>query len=131
MITHPTFDLGAHGDSHIRFPGGKVVFLKGDPGDCAYVVKRGAIEIRDHGRVLETVGPGGIFGEMAVIDSEPRSASAVAAGPTDLVVIDRSTFEALVREVPDFAVTVIRLISRRLRASNAVHAASDDRLAAV
>jgi CRP-like cAMP-binding protein len=131
MNPHPDFDLGPHGETHIHFPDSAVVFLKGDRGDCAYVVKRGKIEIRDHGRVLETLGPGGIFGEMAVIDSEPRSASAVTVGPTDLVVVDRATFDALVREVPDFAVNVMRLVSRRLRAANAAHGPSEDRRAPV
>jgi CRP-like cAMP-binding protein len=119
MIPHPALELGAHADAHVHFPDGKVVFLKGDPGDCAYVVKSGLIEIRDHGRVLEALGPGGIFGEMSLIDQEPRSASAVAVGPTDLIVIPGPTFDALIREVPDFAVTVMRLVSRRLRAANA------------
>jgi CRP-like cAMP-binding protein len=121
-------DLSAHGDSVVHVPGGKVIFLKGAAGDHAYVVKSGKVEIREGGRVLETLGPGGIFGEMAMIDAGPRSASAVAVGPTDLVVIDHATFAALVREVPDFAITVMRLMARRLRATTAALPAAEDRL---
>ena len=94
------------------------------------MVKSGRVDIREGGRVLETLGPGGLFGEMAMIDAAPRSASAVAVGPTDLVVIDHDTFDALVREVPDFAISVMRLMARRLRATTAHHTALDERLPA-
>lgn len=94
---------------------GGVIFLKGDPGEHAYVVMRGRVEIREGGQVLEIIEPGGLFGEMAVIESEPRSASAVAIGTTELAVIDRSEFERLVVDEPGFALMVMRLLSRRLR----------------
>ena len=124
-------ELGAHGDRLVHFPDGKVIFLKGAVGDFAYVVKSGKVEIREAGRVLETLGPGGIFGEMAMIGVEERSASAVAVGPTDLVVIDHDTFVALIREVPDFAITMMRLMARRLRATTAALPVPEDRLANV
>jgi|RhiMetdeSRZDD1v2_1073273.scaffolds.fasta_scaffold1396850_2 CRP-like cAMP-binding protein len=122
-------DLGDHGSRVIHFPDGKVIFLKGAVGDYAYVVKSGKVEIRDAGRVLEILGPGGIFGEMALIDDEERSASAVAVGPTDLVIVDHDTFGALVREVPDFAVTLMRLMAKRLRTTTAALPAAEERLA--
>jgi CRP-like cAMP-binding protein len=119
-------DLGDHGDRLAHFPDSQVIFIKGAPGDFAYVVKSGRVEIREGGRVLETLGPGGLFGEMAMIDAAPRSASAVAVGPTDLVVIDHATFDALIREVPDFAISVMRLMARRLRATTANHPAPEE-----
>jgi CRP/FNR family transcriptional regulator, cyclic AMP receptor protein len=103
----------------VSFAEGGVVFIKGDPGDNAYVVASGLIEIRESGRVIERMGPGELFGEMAVIDSEPRSASAVAVGNTELVVIDRAEFERRLRDEPDFAINVMRLMARRLRATMA------------
>jgi CRP-like cAMP-binding protein len=108
--------LGIGGRS-VSFAEGGVVFIKGDPGDNAYIVASGAIEIREAGRVIERMGPGELFGEMAMIDSEPRSASAVAVGNTELLVIDRAEFDRRIREEPDFAMNVMRLMARRLRAT--------------
>jgi CRP-like cAMP-binding protein len=102
----------------VSFADRGVVFVKGDSGEFAYLVRSGSVEIRGAGNALEVVGPGGLFGEMALIDGGPRSASAVALGPTELVVIDKPSFDRLLREVPGFAVAVMRLMVRRLRASN-------------
>jgi CRP-like cAMP-binding protein len=101
------------------YPHGGVVFVKDDAADCAYVVKSGAVEIREAGRALESVGPGEIFGEVAMIDEGPRSASAVAVGSTELYVVDPVAFDRLVRDDPDFAVTLLRDMARRLRVMNA------------
>lgn len=116
------FDAGMFNGKDCRsvaFADRGVVFIKDDPGDFAYFVVSGRVEIRLGGRVIETVGPGGLFGEKALIDSWPRAASAVSVGPTELIVIDRDAFEHLVDEVPGFAVNVMRLMARRLRAANA------------
>lgn len=106
----------------VSFADRGVVFVKGDRGEFAYLVKSGSVEIRGSGRAMELIGPCGLFGEMALIDAGPRSASAVAMGATELIVIDRPTFERLLREVPDFALVVMRLMARRLRATNAAMA---------
>jgi len=111
----------------VNFPDGGVVFIKGDHGDAAYMVRSGKVEIREGGRVVEAMARGEIFGEMALIDSEPRSASAVAVGPTELAVIDNDTFHKLVRGNPDFALAVMRLMSRRLRATLAAERAPQER----
>jgi CRP/FNR family cyclic AMP-dependent transcriptional regulator len=107
------------GGRMVSFAEGGVVFIKGDPGDNAYIVASGLIEIRESGRVIERMGPGELFGEMAVVDSAPRSASAVAVGNTELLVIDRAEFDRRIREEPDFAINVMRLMARRLRATMA------------
>ena len=101
----PDLDLEAiaAGNEVVTYPDGGVVFLRGAVGDCAYIVRQGVVEIREAGRVLERLIPGDVFGEMALIDNEPRSASAVAVGETALVVVDRTTFNRLVRNEPDFA----------------------------
>ena len=112
------------GGRRVSYAEGGVIFIKGDEGDHAYVVAGGNIEIREGGRVIETMGPGELFGEMAVIDSEPRSASAVAVGPTELLVVDRAEFERRLSEEPDFAIKVMRLMARRLRATMAAGHAS-------
>jgi CRP/FNR family cyclic AMP-dependent transcriptional regulator len=112
-------ELGQEGH-RMTFAGGGVVFIKGDRGDNAYIVASGAVEIRESGRVIERMGPRELFGEMAMIDAEPRSASAVAVGQTELIVLDRAEFDRRLRYEPDFAIKVMRLMARRLRAMMAV-----------
>jgi CRP/FNR family cyclic AMP-dependent transcriptional regulator len=68
-----------------------------------------------HGSPLETVGEGAIFGEMAVIDREPRSATAVAETDCELVAVDKRRFWFLVQETPYFAEIVMRVMADRLR----------------
>jgi CRP/FNR family cyclic AMP-dependent transcriptional regulator len=102
----------------VGFADGGVIFVKGDRGEFAYLVRSGEVEIRGSGLALEVVGPGGLFGEMALIDGGPRSASAVARKATELVVIDQPTFVRLLGEVPDFALNVMQLLAKRLRAAN-------------
>lgn len=111
------FDTGMLGGveaKRVAFADGGVIFIKGDPGDSAYVLVSGRVEIRSGGHVIETMEPGEMFGEMALIDFEPRSASAVAVGRCELIMIDQSVFERLLRE-EGFALKVMRLMSRRLR----------------
>jgi CRP-like cAMP-binding protein len=80
------------------FDAGQVIFLAGEPGDCMYVVMEGQVELSVRGQVLERLGPGGVLGEMALIDNAPRSASAVTRSDTRLVPIRRDRFEALVQQ---------------------------------
>jgi CRP-like cAMP-binding protein len=100
-----------------EFSAGTTIFAEGEPGDRLYIVKRGSVALSIVGRPspLETVGEGGIFGEMAVIDREPRSATAVAQADTELVAIDKRRFWFLVQETPYFAEIVMRVMADRLR----------------
>jgi len=102
------------------FEAGDVVFAEGEPGECLYVVKSGAVSLQRGGRRLEEVGPGTIFGEMALIDLGPRSASAVAVTDCELVSIEKRQFWFLVQETPYFAETVMRVMAERLRRRAAV-----------
>jgi CRP/FNR family cyclic AMP-dependent transcriptional regulator len=98
-----------------NFAKGDVIFAEGDKGDAMYVVRTGEVVIERHGHVMETLGPGGIFGEMALIDGSPRSATVRAK--TDCVVapINEKSFLFLVHETPFFAVAVMRTLADRLR----------------
>ena len=80
-----------------------------------YVLTAGSVELRAKNRVLERVEPGGVFGEMALIDSEPRSASAVAVTDCALVPIDTKRFEFMLSHMPFFATEVMRVMALRLR----------------
>jgi CRP/FNR family transcriptional regulator, cyclic AMP receptor protein len=98
-----------------QFSAGDLVFAEGDAADRMYLVKSGAVRLSTRDRELETVGEGGLFGEMAVIDREPRSATAVAETDCELVTIDKRRFWFLVQETPYFAEIVMRVMVDRLR----------------
>lgn len=103
----------------LTVPHGSVVFLSGDAGAQAYVVRSGVIQLRGAGRVLDTLGEGGIFGEMAIIDGCVRSASAVAMEDTRLIVIGAEDFHRFIDEAPGFATFVLQNLVRRLRMADA------------
>ena len=94
---------------------GTTIFETGDPRDYMYAVVDGAVEIRVNGRLVETVEKGGIFGEMALIDNEPRTGTAVAKTDVRLVPIDEKRFLFLTHQTPNFALHVMRVLSDRLR----------------
>lgn len=98
-----------------RFAMGDVIFAEGDKGDAMYVIRSGEVAIERGGHVMETLGPGSIFGEMALIDGSPRSVTVRAK--TDCVVapINEKSFLFLVHETPFFAVAVMRTLADRLR----------------
>lgn len=101
----------------VALPDGGIVFVRGEHGDCAYIVKRGSIELRQADRAVDIVHPGEIFGQTVLIDEQPRDASAVAVGEVEVVAIDRPVFTALINDDSDFALTVMRLTARHLRAA--------------
>ncbi|MEN9934231.1 MAG: hypothetical protein RLZZ387_810 [Chloroflexota bacterium] len=104
-----------HTDETVRFAAGQVIFRLGDPGDAMYVVKSGKVDIVCGESLIDTVGPGGIVGEMALIGGELRSATAVARTDCALTPIDERRFEVLVQQTPSFAVMVMRVLVQRLR----------------
>lgn len=94
---------------------GHVVFAQGDRGDTMYAIVEGEAQILLDGKVVETVRQGGILGEMALIDSGPRSATAIAKTRCVLVPIDERRFNGLVRQRPEFALELMRVLVHRLR----------------
>jgi CRP-like cAMP-binding protein len=94
---------------------GDVVFTEGDPGDDMYGVIEGEIELRVGDRVIGSLGVDDVFGEMALVDSVPRSATAVAVTDAQLAVIDRHRFLFLVQETPMFALSVMSAMADRFR----------------
>ena len=95
---------------------GQVLFKNGDTGGSMFVVRSGTLTIRSGSVVYEDVGPGGMVGEMGIVESNlPRSAMVYARTPAELVEVDQHRFLALVDETPSFALAVMRVLSRRLR----------------
>ena len=101
------------------FAAGSVIFNEGDPGRQMFAVKDGSVDIVVHGRTVDTIGPGEIFGEMALIDSGPRSAKAVAKTECHVVPIDEKRFAFLIQQTPQFALQVMKIMAERLRQADA------------
>jgi CRP-like cAMP-binding protein len=99
----------------IQLAADETLFDEGDEGDTMYVVLSGRISVQIDGDEVDAVLPGGILGEMALVDSRPRSASAVASEPTEIVSIDRERFGNIVQLVPNFALHILSVNTQRLR----------------
>jgi CRP/FNR family cyclic AMP-dependent transcriptional regulator len=108
-------DLTKYKDELISFKAGDVIFKSDEPGDVMYLVTKGEVEIWIHDKVVENVAPGGVIGEMALLDMGPRSATATAKTDCLLLAIDRERFENQVRKSPSFALQVMRNMAERLR----------------
>src|ERR1019366_7820002 len=107
----------------ISFAANQCIFKEGDAGDGIFFVKEGLVQIQakmDHGdlKVLSRISPGELFGEMAVLDNQPRSASALAEEPTTVYFISRTELDGLMDRTPRIATALVREISRRLRQFN-------------
>jgi CheY-like chemotaxis protein len=102
-----------------KFHAGQVVFNEGDAGDMAYVVESGRISIFKtlDGRqvVLGQIGANGVFGEMALIDDEPRMASAMAAEDTICLVIPKAALKAQIGKTPDLVILVLETLLHDIR----------------
>lgn len=104
-----------------QFDAGATVFAQGSAGNHMYVVLNGSVEIRrereDASSLLGVLGEGEIFGEMALVDSGIRMASAVAgAEGVRLVAIDQARFVYIVSQQPAFALSIMRVMAQRLQA---------------
>ena len=102
---------------------GQPVFLQGDPGDEMYLLLEGRVRICSEslsGReiTLDLIKDGGFFGEMALLDGEPRSATAMAEANGQLLVLRRAEFQSFLNGCPNAAVALLAFLSRRLRAAN-------------
>lgn len=121
-MTSPVIDFAIFDGLDIgrqQFEAGERIFLQDDPATHMYAVYSGKVQVITFGTVLENVGPGGLFGEMAMIDDGPRSAAALASQATEVALIDRAMFMTLIENKPDFALGVMRLLASRIRRMNA------------
>jgi CRP-like cAMP-binding protein len=103
-----------------RFPRGSVILMQGDPGDALYVIASGQVKvvlIGEDGRevILSVLGLGSFFGEMALLDDDPRSAHVVAMEEATLLQLRREDFQARLRSSPDVAIALLRELTHRLR----------------
>ena len=110
--------LMALDEAPLKLEPGQLIFSAGDAGRELFIVRTGSVDLRIGDTLLETVEQGGIFGEMALVDPAPRSATAVAGPDCTLVLLDAAGFNDLVRRVPGLALEVMRVMAGRLRRTN-------------
>jgi CRP-like cAMP-binding protein len=111
----PIQSISRGAEDTVPYKAGQTIFDIGEQAQMMYMVIEGEVDIQFKGRVLQTVGPRDIFGELALIDDSPRSATAVAKTDCRLAGIDRDRFLVLVERNPDFALEVMQIMAERLR----------------
>lgn len=97
---------------------GSIIFREGDEANEFFVIKSGQVRIQLGNRTLTELSADNIFGEMALIDNEPRSATAVATTDVELVPVSEHQFLFMVSQTPHFALKVMRVLAQRLRATS-------------
>ena len=101
--------------SVVRYDRGKIIMVAGQAGALMYVVTEGRVAISIRGAIVERIGPGGVFGEMALVDQSPRAANAVAETEVSLLAINRNVFVNLVKSTPTFGIALLSATAERLR----------------
>jgi CRP/FNR family transcriptional regulator, cyclic AMP receptor protein len=100
------------------FKAGSIIFREGDEASELFVIKSGQVRVQIGNRTIRELGAESIFGEMALIDSEPRSATVTAITDVELVPVSEKQFLFLVSQTPYFALKVMRVLAQRLRVTN-------------
>ena len=101
-----------------KFEAGDIILGKGEGGVGFYLIMDGSVDVKSDSKVLAKLGPGQFFGEMSVLDSQPRSADVVAAGPSRCFIISEWSFKALISQNPRIALKMLQELVRRLRDAN-------------
>jgi CRP-like cAMP-binding protein len=94
---------------------GKTIIQKDDLGDCMYIIASGRVRVHDAMQTIAWLGEKDVFGELALLDAEPRNASVTAVEETYLLRLDQSTFYELISDYPEVLRGIIRVLSQRLR----------------
>jgi CRP-like cAMP-binding protein len=110
----PEISLFRHADTQREYAAGDVVCAPGDPATEMFAVISGRVEVFHDGELLDTVEPGGIFGEVALLVGPERPVEARAAEPSVLAIVDEDEFLRLVKMNPYFALEVMRIMAERL-----------------
>jgi len=116
-----TMSLFRNAPNTVTFKAGQVIFEEGEAGNNMYVIQEGEVDIFLHTKLLETAGVGGIFGEMALVDNEPRSGTVIAKTDCKVVPINQKQFLYLLGETPYFAIQVMHVMAERLRKQHQEH----------
>jgi CRP-like cAMP-binding protein len=113
-------------EKHVRaYSLGAAIFRENDDGSEMFIIIQGVVEIRkstgpSSSKILATLQKGDMFGEMAIIEKQPRSATAVAVQPTRVLVLNEKLYDSMVGTNPDFARKMNRVLSERIRRADAI-----------
>lgn len=111
-----TVDLVKRERNTKHFPAGQVIFSEGDTdNNCFYILEQGQVKIANRKRLLETIQPGGFFGEMALVNNKPRSATATATTDCIIVEVNQGDFYFLIQHAPFFAIEMMQVLAERVR----------------
>jgi CRP-like cAMP-binding protein len=120
-IFTPNFlGLFKNAEDVVTVKAGDALFRKGDAGKALYIVLSGELKVGDGNKIYEQLAPGGLVGEMALIDHAPRAATVTALTDSTLAEIDEKRFLFLTQQTPSFALNVMRILSQRLRRMDAM-----------
>lgn len=114
----PDFSGLFRSEPTIALKAGDTLFAKGDEADGLFVLINGSLRIANGNIVYEDLVPGGLVGEMALIDKAPRSATVTALTDSEVVKVDQRRFLYLVQQTPMFAIRVMSVLTGRLRSTN-------------
>ncbi len=122
-LTEADFSSLAKVANRRRYPKDSVVFFENEQGDFFFMILEGRIKVTilgDDGRevILSLLGSGDFFGEMALLDNEPRSATAIAVEDTELLSLHRNDFQAVLSDNRSITVGLIKVLTSRLRRAN-------------
>lgn len=121
MSELPAFDfsvLDQVDNPGVSYKAGETIVSDGAPATEMYLLRSGRVSIKVKGKTVEEIGAGGIFGEMALIGDSARSAGVIATEDSVVIPVDQRLFLILIQETPNFALDVLRVLSRRLRKLN-------------
>ena len=114
-LTEKELKVIARSFKELKYESGDVIVRKGEAGIGFYLITDGTVEVRSDGRVLSKLGPGQFFGEMALLDGQPRSADVVALEPSRCLAMSSWSFKSIVSEHPKMALKMLQEFVRRLR----------------
>jgi hypothetical protein len=99
-----------------EFAKGRTIFKQGDPGECAYFIRNGEVEVVDGktGATLRTLAPGDYFGEIALIADAPRSATVRALTPVEVAVLGKQNFLSMLRLLPTTEEEILKTVQKRV-----------------
>jgi CRP/FNR family cyclic AMP-dependent transcriptional regulator len=116
-LTEKELKIVARSFRELKYDTGVVIVRKGEAGVGFYLIADGTVEVRSDGRVLSKLGPGQYFGEMSILDGQPRSADVVTLERVRCLALTPWSFKSLVSEHPKMALKLLQESVRRLRAN--------------
>jgi CRP-like cAMP-binding protein len=122
LTNHELGHLAVSG-SRRKFPAKNVVFQEGEPGEVLLIILSGKVKVLLSGKngqefILALLGPGNFFGEMAILESAPRSASVITVEPCEFLLLSQKDVTALLKKHPTIALKILKNLSQRLRKTN-------------